>query len=229
MGIGCSSSDGDNNSTPYGTDVTIVTSDDINALSGQTTISGNLSIVSSDLTDLVGLESLTSIQGNLLIRYTSSLESLNGLDNVTSIGGDLYVAENDDLSTLNGLDNLNSVGRHIYIFKNKTLKSIAALINIKSVNNDLQIIDNALESLQGLNNITKVGYLLCIGGNQLTNLDGLSSLTSAGSLAIGWEGHYNNNEYDLQIWNTTPSVEDIEALSNLCFGKLYTNSGRQRT
>ena len=52
-------------------DYTIVTSDDISALSGYTVVSGDLKIVSSyNLKDLRGLENIVNVSGNLEILNT---------------------------------------------------------------------------------------------------------------------------------------------------------------
>ncbi len=61
-------------------DYTIVTSDDISALSGYTVVSGDLRIVSScTLKNLRGLENIANVGGNLELLNNTSLTSLRGL------------------------------------------------------------------------------------------------------------------------------------------------------
>ena len=61
---------------------------DFDALSGCTEITGNLTIEFCDdaLTSLSGLESLTSVGGNLTIEWNEYLTSLAGLDNLDQRG-----------------------------------------------------------------------------------------------------------------------------------------------
>ncbi len=64
----------------------------------------------NDITNLQGLENLTSISGHLNILYNSNLVNLQGLENITSIGGDLVLFSNPSLVNLEGLNNLTSIG-----------------------------------------------------------------------------------------------------------------------
>ena len=57
-------------------------------------VTGNLRILSSEIRDLTGLNSLTSIGGYLSIENTN-LRSLEGLANLSSIGGVLWILDNE--------------------------------------------------------------------------------------------------------------------------------------
>jgi len=73
-----------------------------------TEIQGDVEIISvSDITNLTGLNVLTSIGGSLDIHYNSVLKSLAGLDNLTNIGGYLNIEYNDSLESLASLNNVN--------------------------------------------------------------------------------------------------------------------------
>lgn len=62
------------------------------------TVNGNVTLSSNVLvTDFTGLENLTSIGGNLTIEDNNALSSLAGL-NVTSVSGDLTILSNESLS-----------------------------------------------------------------------------------------------------------------------------------
>jgi len=152
-----------------------------------TEIEGDVVIIGDDITNLNGLNALTSVGGGLLIgnyQYggNDSLTSLTGLDNVTSVGGVLYIWGNAALSSLTGLDNVTSVGGVLWIRDNDALSSLAGLDNVTSVGEDLYIGDNGdLSSLAGLDNVTSVGGGLIIYINAaLSSLEGLNNVTSVG-------------------------------------------------
>ena len=74
----------------------------------------------NDITDLTGLNVLTSVGGNLAISFNYLLTSLDGLEGLNSIGGDLNIFGNDSLTSLTGLDGINS----------------GSIINLRIVGND---------------------------------------------------------------------------------------------
>jgi len=156
-----------------------------------TEIEGDVVIIGDDITNLNGLNALTSVGGGLLIgKYeyggNDSLTSLTGLDNVTSVGEDLYIGDNGALSSLAGLDNVTSVGGGLIIYINAVLSSLAELDNVTSVGGVLFIWGNAaLSSLAGLDNVTSIGGELRIGDNgALSSLAGLDNVTSVGGNLI---------------------------------------------
>ena len=155
---------------------------DIQSLKAFTAITGSLTISNSNLSNLTGLENITSIGGDLRIFENSTLKNLTGLENLTSVGGDLEIFDNDALTSLTGLDNLTSVGGYLLIRENTVLTNLSGLENITSVGGSLYISDNgALTSLTGLDNLTSVGGYLNIYNNAvLTSLSGLQNLTSVG-------------------------------------------------
>ncbi|MCI5094575.1 HYR domain-containing protein, partial [Phaeodactylibacter sp.] len=150
-------------------------------------ISGSLTIEGSDITDLQGLNNLSSVGTFLLIRGNGALTSLQGLNNLSSVGNNLFILVNAALTSLQGLDNLSSVGSNIYIGSNDALTSLQGLDNLSSVGNEIAIrYNDALASLQGLDNLSSVGNdIFIIDNDALTSLQGLSSLSSlVGDLQI---------------------------------------------
>ena len=140
----------------------------LNGLSAVTEIQGSLwindngndnSYPLTNLTDLSGLNNLTTIGGELNIgeftQPNTPLTSLNGLNNLTSIGFGIRIKYNESLESLSGLNNLLSVVGDIQIDHNTNLSSISSLINLTSVNEgSIVISDNpALVNLSGLDNI----------------------------------------------------------------------------
>jgi hypothetical protein len=72
---------------------------DLQALSGCTTVTGDLSIEYSSLTSLEGLECLAHVDGRLDIKLNESLTSLVGLESVEYVGGKLVIWYNRALCT----------------------------------------------------------------------------------------------------------------------------------
>ncbi len=79
-------------------------------------------ISGDDITNLNGLNVVTSIEGNLNIWFTT-LTNLTDLDNMTTIGGSLKIIGNDFLTSLSGLDNVTSIGGGLTIKSNNTLST----------------------------------------------------------------------------------------------------------
>ncbi len=161
---------------------------DLQLLQGYTTVSGVLLVTNfTELTSLASLEKLTSIGGGLSI-YNNALTNLDGLDNLTSVGW--LVVCGDNLTSLAGLESLTSVGGKVEI-SGKALTSLAGLENLTSVGDYLRIQGNdALTNLTGLENLTTVnGELRVYSNANLTSLAGLENLVSVG----GYLSIDNNN------------------------------------
>jgi len=181
----------------------------------------------SDITNLNGLNILTSIVGKLKITCNDALTTLTGLDNVTSIGGDFriyhhwYGSDSSALTSLTGLEGLISIGGDLHIGDSfggelLLLTSLTGLDNVTSIGGDLLIEKcDALTSMTGLDNVTSIGGDLGIGptvyGYQgltgrgsrnaaLTSLTGLDNLT-----CIGGGLRINDND----------ALTDLTGLDNL--------------
>ena len=160
-----------------------------------TEIEGHVTIGSaqplSNITNLLGLSSLTSFAGDLIIEY-SPLQSLTGLDSVTYVGGIFVFRDNDYALNLSGLNSLTWVGSNFIIESNDTLTSLAGLNALNYIGGDVTIgYNDPLTSLQGLESLTSIGASLFVTYcHALTNLVGLNNLTQIGSfLAI----EFNNS------------------------------------
>jgi len=177
------------------------------------------------LTNLEGLDNLSSIDGNLGIDLNETLVSLEGLDNLNSVGGGLYIFQNFTLNNIENLIALNSIGGGLYIGSN-ALTNLTGLDNIESLGGDLSIGGSQhLESLSGLENIVSISGKLSIGENELlTNLDALSKLTTVGG---GIVINFNDNITSLNGLHNIQSMDgnlfiaendllnDISALHNI--------------
>jgi hypothetical protein len=103
----------------------IDTADDLEALSGCKSLIGDLSISSTWLTNLQGLECLTHIGGYLAIADNNSLTSLAGLENLKTVAANLLIIRNHELCTSlaealrDQLINTGGIGAPIFISGNK--------------------------------------------------------------------------------------------------------------
>lgn len=93
-------------------------------------IQGDVFISGGDISDLVGLNHLKAIMGNLSIKDNDQLKDLWGLDNLHHIGGALRISDNDSLSNL-VLYDLNSIDGLLSIEMNDKLETLAFLGNIQ--------------------------------------------------------------------------------------------------
>ena len=152
-----------------------------------TEIEGDVHIHGDDITNLQGLNVITSIVGKLWMQNNDALTGLSGLESLTSVGGDLWFIHNVAVTSILGFENLSSIGGNLWIEDNFALTSLTGLENLSLVAGNLGIGDNdSLTSLEGLENLNYLGGSLAIGLNgTLTSLTGLESLTSiVGYLSI---------------------------------------------
>jgi len=112
-----------------------------------TEIEGDVEISGNDITDLSGLNVITSIGGDFYINYNDSLTILLGLESLTSIGGDLYINYNNSLTSLMGLENMTSIGGTLSVAANTSITSLWGLENIYFGSIiDMYIVDNTVLS-----------------------------------------------------------------------------------
>jgi len=196
--------------------ITFTTQEQINNFQtdnpGCTEIEGDVEINGNDITNLIGLNVLTFIGGDLKINYNDNLTSLIGLDNITYIGGRLLFYWNNSLTSLTGLEGLTTIGERLYIAFHDNLSSLTGLDNLTSIGGSL-FIDGTylLNDLNGLNNLSAIGGGLTIGwdwvdgGNSLESLTGLEGLTTIGG---GLTISYN------------PGLVNLSGINNLNAGSI---------
>ncbi|MEM1145431.1 MAG: thrombospondin type 3 repeat-containing protein [Pseudomonadota bacterium] len=146
-------------------------------------VTRSLTIEGSDITNLDGLEGITSVLGSLIVSRNATLAHLDGLSGISSVGGALAVFDNTALINLDGLSGVTSVGGILNVTGKAVLTNLDGLSGITSVGQSLFVTRNdALTNLDGLRRVTNVGLNLFINNNgALTNLDGLSGITSVAS------------------------------------------------
>jgi hypothetical protein len=92
-------------------------------------INGNVQIIGAGINDLSPLSNIVQITGNLTIQSTG-LANMNGLDGLTILGGALNILFNSSLTTLDGLDALATVGGSLYLYYNFQLSDCCAIYTL---------------------------------------------------------------------------------------------------
>jgi hypothetical protein len=184
-------------------------------LNALTSIGGYFHLWSNhNLPSLVGLDSLSSIGGSFQIMFNDELIDLTGLNALNYIGGDLKIRYNDNLLNLNGLQSLSNNSIHgLYITDNTSLLNLQGLNGLTSILGGVEIFGNeSLIDLSGLNNISSIGnYLEITLNSALTDLTGLESLSYlGGELRIA----YNFSLASLIGLNSLTTVEGFTIDNN---------------
>ncbi|NOU46696.1 MAG: T9SS type A sorting domain-containing protein [Bacteroidales bacterium] len=206
---------------------------------GCTDLKGNLHIGGQTLNYVNGLSGINSVEGDLLIQHNYSMNNLIGLESLTSVGGDLNIGGFEEwnyyLRNMVGLENLVNFDGNIQIIGNESLENLHGLNGIDTVNDltiscypsmidlsgldsltsvmhDFHITGNSLKHLYGLEKIDSVHGNLSIGGSDsLIDLEGLNSLNYiGGELRISYNKSLNN----LTNLISVKSVGDIAIMNN---------------
>ncbi len=149
-------------------------------------LSGSVYISGENIKNLLGLNELTTIEGNLKVLRNDSLTNFVGLNNLTSIGGQFQVGfyegnGNPALNNFTGLEALTTVGEKFSILFNDELIDLLGLSSLRSVGL-LEIgPNNSLISLSGNNLDSITSGLVIAGTNILPDLSGLDNLIHAGN------------------------------------------------
>lgn len=197
---------------------TITNLDGLNQL---TTIGRSLFIEdNSNLKNLYGLNQLTSIGLALDIKNNPSLTNVDDLSQMLSINSYLNIQNNDALINVDGLNQLTFVGSYLMIKGNNSLMNLDGLSQVAFVGEHLWIDANfSLTNVDGLSQITSVGRDIYISGNSvLTNVDGLSQITSVGNnLTILFNPYLTNLDGLNQITSIEGDIQiEYNSLSQCC-------------
>jgi hypothetical protein len=139
-------------------------------------VTGDLRIMQSRLTNLDALSRLRSVSGTLEISDNAQLEDLHGLSQLSHVGA-LEVHGNADLDSLTGLENLRSAAS-VSIADNAELENLKGLEGLAYIQ-DLRIEHNGIHDTVGLNNLSAVGILVIKGNSKLISLSGFKGLKRA--------------------------------------------------
>lgn len=167
---------------------------------GCSQIRGNVTIIGDGISDLSGLNGVTSIDGNFYIAGNPGLTSLSGLESLISIGGYLYIEENTALINLSGLDGLTSIGLSLMIYNNNNLSSLTGLESLSFIGGGLSISSNdALLHIEGLGSLISLkGNLFIVQNQALTTLTGLDNINADSISTLNILGNSSLSICDVQ-------------------------------
>ncbi len=189
----------------------------VNGLFGINSVEGHLMIQNNfSMNNLIGMESLTSVGGNLYVGGNESdgneyLRNFEGLENLVNFDGDIQIIGNYALENLHGLSGIDSV-IDLTISSYPGIIDLSGLDSLTTVMHDFHISGYSLKHLIGLEKIDSVRGNLTIGGtDSLIDLEGLNNLNY-----IGGELRISNNKSlnDLAKLISIKSVGDIAIMNN---------------
>lgn len=192
------------------------------------TITGNLSILSTNVQNLDDLANLTGTLNGIGIANNSQLNDISGLGGITQVNREFIVTNNETLEDLEGL-NLTNIGSGVSdaelesqlvlnISANANMTSLNGLESLVSLNNRMLIIANnaQLTDIAAIENIdpATVGGIYILG-NESLSMCNIDLLCNFGSLDEGNQVFIENNDDGC---NTGAEVEDAcQNMSNELF------------
>jgi hypothetical protein len=187
-----------------------------------TEITGTLTIIGSDITNINGLASLTKINSSifysLLIENNPLLTNLDGLSSLRQINSGITISGNPSLQSINGFSSLTTLLGALSITNNSKLTSLngfshlTQILTFSGVNSVLEINNNPLlPNLDGFSSLKRIsgdGAMINVVNNaSLININGLSSLDSIAGIDRGTGIVIDSN----------PLLQNLDALSSLSF------------
>ena len=154
---------------------------------------GYLFIYNTTLTSLEGMESVTGITGNFIVRNNRELSSIAALSNLTFVDGTLYFSDNA-LESTDGLESLTSVGYYFDLLQENNLLTMN-IPSLVSVGAQLTLADNPNVTVTDFPRLTEVGTFEF---NGFTNVERVlfPSLTRTETFFFSFFGK-NPSEVDL--------------------------------
>lgn len=151
-----------------------------NAMNGVTAITGDLYVQDTGVSNISGLNKLSTVGGHAKVLDNAALINISGLKMLTSVRGNLQIFNNSVLTRVDGFNLLTSVSGSIRIYNNANLTNINGFNLLPRVRGWLRTENNnALTSISGYKLLTSVGGNLDIRSNAvLTNISGLHLLTN---------------------------------------------------
>jgi len=156
---------------------------DLRPLIGLTVINNGLMIRGTQVTNFAGLDSLEEtgviFANDFWVEYNSILVNFSGLSKLRMSRGSVQIDNNNSLTSLDGLDSyIAASAGSIRIGECPKLQNVNGLKNLAFVGEDFYIIDNSsITDITGLANLSQVYGRLYIDNNaSLTNLNGLGKI-----------------------------------------------------
>jgi hypothetical protein len=107
-----------------------------------TSVTGNLSMIFTGITNLDGLSELTLIGGRLIISDNDALANVDGLSSLFSVGDDMVISGNGALTNVDGLSSLTLVSGDMHLEDHAALANVDGLSLLTSVRGNLSVEDN---------------------------------------------------------------------------------------
>lgn len=146
-----------------------------------TVVIGNYEYPNTSITNLDALTELRSAS-HMIINYNNALTNVNGLDHLTTLDAQLIIRENPLLTNLDGLECVTNIGAILEISKNESLTQIDALANFEGWDEggNIRIWGNQnLKNIDGLTGLEKGGWVNIYSNPSLENLEGLKNVEEA--------------------------------------------------
>jgi len=216
--------------TTYQGDLVLTTQAAVDAFpSTYTSITGNLRILNSNITNLAPLSNIELVGGSLQIDNADGLTHLDDLIGLTSVKFGLTLDGNANLINIDGLSNMSfSIPNpNIIIKSNDALNNLNGLSGLTGEvqNLILQSNDNLMD-ITGLSGVTKVRFRMTIQLKNLPSLDGLENITHVGDDFKLWFCDFITTSYQLSgitYFGGTIEVRFNSRLEDIgCLGGLIT-------
>lgn len=206
----------------------------IDGLSGLSGTLTNFSVIGTNISNLDALENITAIgsgtTGDLIINDNPQLTSLMGLSGITTINRNMEIHNNDVLVNLNGINTLSSINYgYLSIQDNAALAEINGLQNLTTVgllgnSNGISIINNtALTNLDGLAAMTTLKGGVTIRNNSslidvsAINISSFPVATSSGFYLENNDSLTNLTGMSIQSFNGQIQILGNELLQAIDF------------
>ena len=161
----------------------------------------------SDITSLNSLNELKIVKGSLSIVGTQ-LSNLIGLDNLIKIDLSLGITNNIKLINLKGLNVLQSVGTNLLIWNNSVLENLDDLENFTVLGGQINLINNdKINSIKGLSTIQETSLIYIIDNDNLLTLEGLESIDSIDLVGVGLRGLVIKDNINLRDINSLKNIK----------------------
>ncbi len=218
----------------------------LEALNNLNTIGGIFQLGATQLTNLNGLENLTSLPGSIQFEDNYELTSIEALSNVTSVGN-IFLLRNINLESYNGLENAQiQEGGRLSLVGNWLIEDASILSNIiPQYLESLRLAGccnsnstpQALNDLSFLSNLNSIGSIN-INQYQGTSLNGLHNITTADNVFLQLENLFTSLDglSGLQTVNEVlaiginPIIIDLSGLENITeINSLWINNNEMLT
>ncbi len=158
------------------------------------------------LTQLAGLENITSVKGNVTIANNDNLESINGLNNVENVVGSVVITSNSKLSKAAVFSKLKTISGGLAIGDNPEVTDFGDSFHyLKTIDDKDSGLFLSNGHMPWLGSLTKISGGLYISDTKYRNLEplGLSSLNYVGRQI----GIYDNKNLE--------SIEGLDGVGRL--------------